>query len=325
MGVAIFPPHVIHTTDGPTGFDIELWEAIGRDLGVEWNYRQMEFTRLMDAVRQGSVDLAVAGISLTYRREVEMDFSVPYMDAGLKILSHRDSSTTFERLAAAIGTRSVLLPLATVIGFIALCSLFFYLAERGGPVVDRRIFPGIFQASWCALATATTVGYGDVVPRTWLGRFLCFVVMLIGIALFGIAIAELSAGLTVEHLESSISSLDDLSGRSVATVAGTTSEDLARRHTRDVRTTRGVEEAWQLLVSREVDAILFDAAPLMHYSQQHPEQDVVLAGWAIESEQYAFAFPEGSHLRERVNRALLGLIESGRYDAIYTRWFGSPQ
>jgi ABC-type amino acid transport substrate-binding protein len=45
-------------------------------------------------------------------------------------------------------------------------------------------------------------------------------------------------------------------------------------------------------------------------------------GPLFDIQYYGFMFPEGSELRETVNRALLKLKEDGTYDGIYDKWFG---
>jgi voltage-gated potassium channel len=63
------------------------------------------------------------------------------------------------------------------------------LAERGG---DGSI-QTFADALWWAAATITTVGYGDVYPRTAAGRGVAVVLMLIGISLFGLLTARVAA------------------------------------------------------------------------------------------------------------------------------------
>ena len=49
------------------------------------------------------------------------------------------------------------------------------------------------DAVWWSFETITTVGYGDFVPVTWLGRFFAVLIMIMGISVFGIVSAGLAA------------------------------------------------------------------------------------------------------------------------------------
>ena len=59
-------------------------------------------------------------------------------------------------------------------------------------IVDRHDFPNLGLAAWWALQTITTVGYGDVVPTTNLGRIVGSVELVLGISF----ITFLTAGVT---------------------------------------------------------------------------------------------------------------------------------
>jgi voltage-gated potassium channel len=62
-------------------------------------------------------------------------------------------------------------------------------AESGG----RGPIHGLPDALWWAASTMTTVGYGDVYPVTPLGRGIALVLMVGGIAFFGVLTANLAA------------------------------------------------------------------------------------------------------------------------------------
>jgi voltage-gated potassium channel len=72
-----------------------------------------------------------------------------------------------------------------------------YYAERGA---QPEAFASIPHAMWWAIATLTTVGYGDVTPATGLGRVMGAVVAVVGIALFALPTGILGSGF-VEELE----------------------------------------------------------------------------------------------------------------------------
>ena len=323
VGVSNFPPLVMEAEGSFEGFDIDIWSEVSDVIGVDSTYRLMQFGDLMEALKSGEIDVGLAGISITRDRELEMDFSHPYMNSGLRILTTVDDDPGWLRLLRFLATTATLKLLGSLVAFVLLCAHVLFLAERGSSDISRRYFPGILEACWCVLATITTVGYGDVAPRRWLGRFASAVVMLIGISLFGVAIAQLSAGLMMEGLRSEISGPEDLKGRPVATVAGTTSTAVGIRLGARLREVETIGAAHRMLAAGEVDAILFDAAPLMRYVVEDGNNTVTIVGPLIERQAYGIAFPAGSELREPVNRALLELDESGRYERIRAKWFGS--
>ena len=326
VGIALFPPNVMEGEAGEgsfTGFDIELWEEIGRRTEIQSEYTLLPFEQLLEAVKEGEVDAAIAGITINAPREHEMDFSHPYMNSGVRILASLDSDeSAMLRLLRSLPDSGITKPISYLLGFMLICSHILFFAERGSPSISRGYFPGIFEAAWCILATMTTVGYGDITPQRWVGRFVAFLVMLTGIALFGIIIAELSAGLTLVQLASDIEGPDDLRDRRVATVAGSTSADLVRGYGARLVEVAEIDNAYQLLEGGRVDAVVFDAPPLFQYAKERGEDQVALVGPLLHSESYGIAFPHGSPLREEVNRAILELQEDGTYRKLYEKWFG---
>uniref|UniRef100_A0A0N4Z380 Potassium voltage-gated channel subfamily KQT member 1 n=1 Tax=Parastrongyloides trichosuri TaxID=131310 RepID=A0A0N4Z380_PARTI len=79
------------------------------------------------------------------------------------------------------------------IGFLGLIfsSYFVYLAEKEQTTPDgKTTFTSYADALWWGVITMTTIGYGDVVPQTWLGRVVasCF-------AIFAISFFALPAGI----------------------------------------------------------------------------------------------------------------------------------
>lgn len=59
-------------------------------------------------------------------------------------------------------------------------------------------FGSIPQAMWWALATLTTVGYGDIVPLTPIGKIIGGVVMLLGLGMFALPIGIIATGFARE-------------------------------------------------------------------------------------------------------------------------------
>ena len=61
-------------------------------------------------------------------------------------------------------------------------------------LVARNDFPTFGRALWWSVQTVTTVGYGDIVPRTDAGRALAALLMVSAIAFLSVFTAAISAG-----------------------------------------------------------------------------------------------------------------------------------
>ena len=68
------------------GFDMEIIREVADRAGFEIDLNTMDFNGIIPALQSGSVDIAIAGITITDEREEIVDFSDPYYDSGLRLL-----------------------------------------------------------------------------------------------------------------------------------------------------------------------------------------------------------------------------------------------
>ncbi|WP_423127158.1 potassium channel family protein [Gaoshiqia sp. Z1-71] len=68
--------------------------------------------------------------------------------------------------------------------------IMYYLEAEDQP----DAFPNILAAFWWAIATLTTVGYGDVYPVTAMGKLLSGLIAVMGIGLVALPTGLISAG-----------------------------------------------------------------------------------------------------------------------------------
>lgn len=86
-----FVPFEFKDGDHYTGFDIELWDAIAKELGVDYELRPMDFSGIIPALQTGQVDVALAGITIKPERAEVIDFSDGYYDSGFRLMVPSDS------------------------------------------------------------------------------------------------------------------------------------------------------------------------------------------------------------------------------------------
>jgi ABC-type amino acid transport substrate-binding protein len=151
--------------------------------------------------------------------------------------------------------------------------------------------------------------------------------MMTGIGLFGWLIGEFSAVTTVSKFHHSIESYADLRGKKVATVKATTSVLALEKFGAKITETDDLQSACNLLTAGSVRAVVYDSPALRYYIKDNSSDAFTLTGEDFNQQFYGFAFPQGSPLREVVNRELLSLRENQQqivdYSSISRRWFGS--
>ena len=126
----------------------------------------------------------------------------------------------------------------------------------------------------------------------------------------------------MQQLNSSIQGPDDLPGRRVATVSGSTAADYLRSRGIPFTGVESIADAYPLLLAGEVDAIVYDAPVLRYYAVSEGRGTTEVVGAIFKPEKYGIALQQGSDLREPINEVLLELYQDGTLDTIYNRWFG---
>lgn len=88
-----FPPFEFKDpeTGHHTGFDVELWDAIAKEIGVQYDLQPMDFNGIIPGLQSNQIDVGIAGITIKPSRTEVVDFSDPYYNAGLLILVKSDN------------------------------------------------------------------------------------------------------------------------------------------------------------------------------------------------------------------------------------------
>lgn len=76
---AEFAPYEYLENGKMVGFDIELMDAIGEELGYEIVWSNMSFDGLLPALQMKKIDAVIAGMSQTPERQKAVTFSIPYL------------------------------------------------------------------------------------------------------------------------------------------------------------------------------------------------------------------------------------------------------
>ncbi len=322
------PPFVFVGEDGEvTGFSIDYWDEVATRLDVQTEWVVQETVGdILASAEAGEVDAAIAGISITREREAVIDFSQPYYISGQQIVTVPGAGGTLGTLFSLIGSGTFLIPLIMLIMLVVLVSHLVWFFERGH---DSDDFPynyraGIGEALWWSTVSVITGGEAVKNINTALSRLIAVFWMLVGLFLLAFITARATSVLTVAELESDIAGMEDLAGRSVATVEGTASVAFLRDEAGVIaREAADLDTALSDLAAGNVDAVVFDA-PVVAYTINEQYGDELILVEPIEGrDPYGIALPSGSDRLEEVNAAVIEIGRDGTLDELMERWFGS--
>ncbi len=325
VGVKESPPFVIRHEDGRwSGISIDLWRAIAKALGFEYDFQAFDLDGLLKAVEQREVDVAVAPLTITERREQFADFTHAFYASSLGIaVPADDRAGWFGSLAPFLSAQFLKVIASLILALVVFGALVWWFEHRRNREhFGGKALPGVGSGFWWAAVTMTTVGYGDIYPRTLGGRLVALVWMYASLVLVSVFIGSIASVMTVSGLSSPVTGPEDLPRVRVASVADAVSGEWLRDKYIGFASYPDVEAALQALREGRADAVVYDMPILSYRARQNPDSDFSVLPRMFAFSRYGFALPGGSPLRESINRALLANIESPDWDGIVYRYIG---
>jgi polar amino acid transport system substrate-binding protein len=321
VAVAGSEPFVIPSEGGASGFSVGVWEAVAQQMGLDYEYIRFG-TVALAAVKSGKARLAIGPISITSERARDVDFTQPYYNAELGILTSSRPKSAWDAAKPFI-SRAFLLGAGGLLAILLLVGNLIWLAERrvNSEQFPKRYASGVGNGMWFALVTATTVGYGDRAPRSTAGRVITSMWMLIAVFAASSVTAGIATGLTLSQLEQPpLSQLSALARHRVVAVEGTPGELIARRNRVRLSLVQTKEEALALVEQGSVDAFLYDYPVLRYYLDQNPKIELAVYGAGKNTDNYGFATAHGDSLNDQVDLALLRLRETRVISDLESTW-----
>lgn len=319
VGVAGSKPFVFEKNMSSKGIAIEIWEEVANK--KSWDYTYKVFDTVEDALyalNKGDLDVVVGPISITSQRLEYMRFSQPFYNSSLAVVSRVDELTVWQKVKPLFSMK-LLLAIGVFLIILAIVGTLLWLAERekSPDQFPSKPADGIGTGMWLAIVTMSTTGYGDKAPITLWGRIIAGSWMIISIIFATSMVAGIASTLTLSSLgTSTVSNVEQLSGRKVATIAASPSEAFIKAYKTKVTTANHLNDAMAKLTNRDVDAVVYDRPQLLYYLKNHKDEELYIAKAEYYKQGYGFAFPVDSDLIYNANRALLELAEDQEISTI---------
>ena len=330
VGIAGEPPGVMTSQSGKvSGMSVEYWQELGQALDLDHDliyYSTVE--QALAALADGKLDLALGSISITAERIAKFDFTQTVTRNHLTLLLPSSPPTLWSTIKPFLG-RAFLSSLGGIFLCLFVVGNLIWFAERhhNSEQFAHSYRKGVTEGMWCALATFTTVGYGDRFPVTYLGRFVAGMWMILSL----VVVTSLTAGIATtlaiafSHQPSErFNSPSDLKGARVSTVGkGSAQASWAKFYGARVSETDHLSEAIKLLANGQVDGVVGDRDALEFYLHQHPQAPYQLANFNFGTQNYGIALPLNSPLTQKMNELVLQLNIQFRLHEIREDWLKS--
>jgi ABC-type amino acid transport substrate-binding protein len=319
----IVEPFVMERNGELQGYSIDLWRRVAEKADLTYEFSVVKTVPdMLAALRDDSADVGVAALTINAERAKTIGFSHPFYQSGLKIAVAQSGNTDFLAVLAAFVSKDFLMVLLVVLGLLMISALLVWLLEYK---TNDESFGSFGEAIWYSLNIIIAGGCENKSPTSLGGRIVATAWMLISLVLVASFTATITSTMTVSNLSSDIRSVNDLVGRTVGTLQGTSADHFLKSKGVEPKYYPDLRAALAALQKRELQAVVYDA-PMLLYLTKDMGSSVQLLPVLLERQAYGIGISEASsQLRKPINVALLSLGEEGFLDELDKKWFGSGE
>jgi len=326
IGTKLAPPFTIQNQQGVwEGLSIELWQEIEKELAYSSSYHDYTLNDLIQKLKEGEIDVAVAALTVTKDRETQFDFTHPFFVSGLGIATSSKSEGSWFLVLSRLISEDFIKVIAILFVILLLTGLLIWVFERrhNPDQFPENPVQGIGAGLWWSAVTMTTVGYGDKAPLSIGGRLVALIWMFAGLIFISSFTAAITTALTVDELGNTIASPKDLVSVTSGAVTGSTSQKyLEDKHYQHI-TFADLHAALLALKQNKIQAVVHDKPILSYQVSKEFKSDLHVLDFTFQKQYYAFGLQQGSQLREPINQVLLDLISKPDWKDLQYKYLGN--
>ena len=314
VGVAECPPFVMIEGDEFSGLAVYLWEQVGSELGLSWEYAEYSLGSLLEIVETGDEarlpDVGISCTSVTAEREELIDFSHSFNEAYTAVAVRETSLGS--AIAGFFTSPAVIRAALIVLGIAVLIGGVFWLLEHSNnkklfahhTLLGRILEPVIIGLMFISNGPIRYYRF-----KTLTGRVLATLLTLTSTFFIAAITAVFASSFTLSAMKTKVHTVDDLRRVHVGALAASTSAAFLDSHRIAHETRPDLDTLVSDLDAGKLDAIVSDAAFLQYRiklgKQQGMYKSLTVLPYELEAQNYAFVLEQGSPLREDINRSLL--------------------
>ena len=99
VGFSTFKPWAMKDKTGDfMGFEIDVAKALAADMGVDPEFVPTKWSGIIPALLTGKFDIIIGGMGIRPKRNLKVNFSIPYEHSGMSIVAHKQVAPGYDSL-----------------------------------------------------------------------------------------------------------------------------------------------------------------------------------------------------------------------------------
>ncbi|HLB34314.1 MAG TPA: transporter substrate-binding domain-containing protein [Chthoniobacterales bacterium] len=325
VAIADYPPYAYKNTENKwVGVSVDLWEQIARKLGYNYEYVELPQTEILEALHHGNCDLSVSEITPTLETERLVDFTQPYLASRLAVAFNNfillQEIRNFLYVLMNNGVFEIFL---AMMGALVIFSFFIWLAERKKNEHFGGYFPcAVGSALWFGAVTMTSIGYGDKIPLTFLGRSVTFVWMITGMLLVALLTGTVVSSIATASDHQSVKHINDLSHYKNGVINDGYATQTLRSKGIHAKKFASFEEGLKALSEKKISAFVGDSISLQYLVARDYPSHLRLATLPSGTIYRMLALRPNFPYKEPINLALLEITTPLEWNTEIEKWTG---
>ncbi|XP_058825661.1 glutamate receptor ionotropic, kainate 2-like [Topomyia yanbarensis] len=342
------------------GYSVDLIEGIAQILGFQYrmvlvpdgkygsyNKATKKWDGLVKHLLDRKADLAICDLTITYERRTAVDFTMPFMTLGISILYAKPVPQPKD-LFSFLSPLSLDVWIYMATAYLGVSVLLFVLSrmapadwENPHPCKQEDVEEveniwDMLNALW--LTMGSIMGQGcDILPKAVSTRVVTGMWWFFALIMLSSYTANLAAFLTMERMDATIESAEDLAKQSKikygAVLGGSTLSFFrssnfstyqrmwaAMESARPSVFTKSNDEGRdRVLKGRGLYAFLMESTSLEYITERYCE--LTRIGGLLDSKGYGIAMPVNSPYRTAISGAVLKMQEEGKLSQLKDKWW----
>ena len=315
VAYTVAPPFIVEKENSIEGINIWLWEQIANDLNIVYVLKPMGFSEMLQAVKDGSVDVSINPLTITSDRGKTMEFTHSYFASNSTVAITKASSIQqfFQYINSFFNVNFLRGFLILIVFILLFGAIAWHFEKKKNAEQFRPGWKGIFDGVWWSIVTMTTVGYGDKTPKSRGGKMVALIWMFSGLLFISGLTASVASSLTVDKLSNNAKDFNEFKERKVGSVKSSSSTEFLKvNFFSDVQLYENVTEGLTDLNEQEIEAFMYDE-PILKYKIKHEKafKNLQILPIKFDLQFYAFGLPKDrTALEQAISQKILEIIES---------------